>query len=689
MNCRLLVMVLRVAFLPARPGWSLSLKFRLARSPHFWCNTPMIKVLSILLVWIATYQISAAESRRPSLDSLIVRLEKTINSGVVTELEQTVNEWRGKNHVLPRSRDGQSMLMAFHFALRRYRPYSGKPAEHLEKVLADWERAYPQSTAWRIWRAEHLVMGTSLDRSAAEIEASLKAADRLLRDCLNVGERTADWYATVMMLTGTGAYHENLSGYERPNWLRNWQPLADQGIKRYGSYHLIYTRVAMHLQALGYQGSLDDWGRHVCGLLPGRGLEPYARLIWSMENTLGDDLFSAGRVDWDPVRRGFQDLLANGWDTSWNRAHFLIFARRAEDHATARRLLAEIGDQPDPKAFGIAAKFLEIQAWAKEESPVLKPLWSAHGREAHSVAWSPDGRRVFAGFHSKKLSALDAADGKVAAYWEMGDHAESVVDIAVSPDGRFLAAVTGYETYSTPGSCHLWNLQTQKPVLSFQTEKGPFHVVAFSPDGSELIAGGGLYAGPSQVWHWRASQGVKLLPWAGNHIHTIYALAWSPDASTVIFNCNSSKITVAEDARAIRLVKQVSTPGLSNASCLQYSPDGTLVAAALRRSWYDKDKANGCVAIFDARTFQPREDVLAPLTGGLLSLDFAPDGKTLAAVGYDGYIYILDTATLAIRAWWNAGEGILMKVRWSPDGTRLATAADKGIVSVWAAPALQ
>jgi WD40 repeat protein len=260
---------------------------------------------------------------------------------------------------------------------------------------------------------------------------------------------------------------------------------------------------------------------------------------------------------------------------------------------------------------------------------------------------------------------------------------QQINDIQISPDGRHLAAVSGYELSAKPGTCCIWDMQTEKIVADFQAAKGPLNALAFSPDGSELIAGGGLFSGPSEVWHWTQTTKAVPLSWAAIHTHSIYALAWSPNARSVLFNCNNAKLTVAEDAREIRYVKQVSTPGLSNAAALAYSPDGTQVAAALRQTYFEKDKANGCIAIFNASDMTPRTDILAPLTGGLSTLDYSPDGKFIATGGYDGFVYVLDASTLAIKAWWNVDHGILYKVRWSPDGKKIATVGSMDIVAVW------
>ncbi len=629
----------------------------------------------------------AAKRPAPSLDVMIDSTVRLISAKNVQELERRAQLWRGPKDVLVKSRDGQATLMALDFASRRFFPSYPKPAAHMMEVLSDWEKAFPQSSVWRLLKAEHLARIPWGDDDHSNDVKSITEAERLLREAEKVDRRTADWYATMISVAATAMMMEKRQesgGYQCPQWLKDWLPLAEYGIKRFGSHSLIYFRIGDNLRTLGYPGDLDAWGLHVCRLLPNRGMEPYARLMWSLEWGYGKRIFLVpGYGEWPMARQGFFDMLANGWNTSFNLNHFLRLARQAEDRSTVLHLLSLIGDKPDPKAFAVTAKFEEIKAWSAHKAPVIQPVWTAKARRPQGLAFSRDGRRLFAGIEGTHLQVYDATSGAGLPPWEMQAEPLQINDIRLSPDGRYLAAVSGGELSAKPGTCRIWDIQSGKVEGSFQAAQGPLHSLAFSPDSQELIAGGGLYSGPSEVWHWTKTTKAEPLPWADSHTHTIQSVAWSPDAKSVLFDCRRGNLTVAEDARKIRFVKQVSTPGISNVAALAYSPDGRQVAAALRLTYYEKDKANGCIAIFNTADMAPRTDVLAPLTGGLFSLDYSPDGRHIVTGGYDGYVYVLDASTLAVKAWWNADHGILYQVRWSPDGRQVATAGSSGVIAVW------
>ena len=60
--------------------------------------------------------------------------------------------------------------------------------------------------------------------------------------------------------------------------------------------------------------------------------------------------------------------------------------------------------------------------------------------------------------------------------------------------------------------------------------------------------------------------------------------------------------------------------------------------------------------------------------GGAWSIDFSPDGKTLATGDAAGSVKLWDFATGQMRGQLRVGVGVVMSLRFSPDGQTLATA---------------
>jgi RNA polymerase sigma factor (sigma-70 family) len=130
-------------------------------------------------------------------------------------------------------------------------------------------------------------------------------------------------------------------------------------------------------------------------------------------------------------------------------------------------------------------RYGEIKVWDAEGRELKHSL--THDSDIDSVAFSPDGKRVFGG---------GSLDGKVIV-WKLGDGTvdreikvgAGVRAVAISPDGKTLAA--GCWKSDEQGEVSLWDLETGlvKHRMSDQ-DHGLFYSVAFSPDGKKVAACG-------------------------------------------------------------------------------------------------------------------------------------------------------------------------------------------------------
>ena len=102
-----------------------------------------------------------------------------------------------------------------------------------------------------------------------------------------------------------------------------------------------------------------------------------------------------------------------------------------------------------------------------------------------------------------------------------------------------------------------------------------------------------------------------------------------------------------------------------------WSPDGNLVVSGDREQ----------VIAWDPHTGKERWRLPAP--PAVSALAFSPDGKTLAAVGWDGAIRLSEAATGKLLRSMRGREDRLLAVAWSPDGKLLACGGDSGNVPIW------
>lgn len=69
--------------------------------------------------------------------------------------------------------------------------------------------------------------------------------------------------------------------------------------------------------------------------------------------------------------------------------------------------------------------------------------------------------------------------------------------------------------------------------------------------------------------------------------------------------------------------------------------------------------------------------------GRILSVMFAPDGKTLAAASGDPTVKLWDMATGQVRVVLEVHTSPVNAVAFAPDGKTLASGRDDGMVKLW------
>jgi DNA-binding beta-propeller fold protein YncE len=302
----------------------------------------------------------------------------------------------------------------------------------------------------------------------------------------------------------------------------------------------------------------------------------------------------------------------------------------------------------------IAATALAATALAFGEHAITL---SGHGRDAHAVACSADGKLIASGGEDEKTIVWDVAAGgtQVGSAGAGG----AVQAVAISPQGNRIAAGERYHKVKLLDG-------TGKELKILEGHEAAILGVGFSADGKVLFT----FSLDGGLRQWDANTGAPQGVLPGQR-DSYTSAAFSPDGKWFLGGTSGGNLylfnlTTKKPERKMQAGSQV--------RAVAVSPDGGLIAISL---------GNESVRLLNRADGQEKAKIEKVDANGLA---FAKDGKHLAAAGHDNNVKVIDVATAQVVSTMKGHDRTVRSVCYLPDG-RVASASFDKTIRIW--PAVQ
>lgn len=349
-----------------------------------------------------------------------------------------------------------------------------------------------------------------------------------------------------------------------------------------------------------------------------------------------------------------------------------------------------------------------LQIWDPAQGVALKnyPVLKA---PAYDCSPSPDGTKAVVSGQTKNAKVIDLTTGETLI--ELGPHESVSAAAEWSPRGDVIALSSYRRIEGKMGVAAevcVYNAADGARLNVLPTDDHPISCLAFSPDGSRLLAG--TWKFQVFVWdttNWNVAHQLPI-PDHGAY-RAVDSVTWSPDGKLFAAGTRDGRVTIWERAtgemqanfgglgdgvRALEFSRDASeiaaigddkllrtygkemwaSPGAAGAKpepratltghgmmgwCLAYLPTGGILSGSI----------DGTIRKWDTREELIRD--MYPMPNGVGAAQWSPDGRTFYTSTFQGEVLAIDVATGKLAGHWDHPDTGANNAVLSPDGSRI------------------
>ncbi|GET37768.1 WD-40 repeat-containing protein [Microseira wollei NIES-4236] len=259
-----------------------------------------------------------------------------------------------------------------------------------------------------------------------------------------------------------------------------------------------------------------------------------------------------------------------------------------------------------------------------------------HSDSVLSVAVSPDGRMIASGSRDRTIKLWNLTTGELLT--TLTGHSSSVLAVDFSPDRQTLASVSNMEFQD--GNIKLWDVRTSRlrQTLGSSLVALRTSCVAFSPDGQTLATG--HFDAAIRLWHLNS----------GKQLRTLRGHGWDVNS-----------VTFSRDGRFLV------SGGIDGAIMIWNWRNGERIRTLNRPS----DFFDSMVSWFDRSV------------GSIRSVAISPDGHTIASGGSEQPIKLWNTNTGKEMRIFTEHTDSVNAIVFSPNGKIIASGGEDNTIWIW------
>ncbi|MEH2113429.1 serine/threonine-protein kinase [Nostoc sp.] len=282
----------------------------------------------------------------------------------------------------------------------------------------------------------------------------------------------------------------------------------------------------------------------------------------------------------------------------------------------------------------------------------------AHENSVLSVAISPDGKTIASSGDNSTIKLWNLATGKQIS--SLNGHFQQVNVVVISPDGKILVSASDDNTIK------IWNLTTRKQIRTLMGHSDSVHALAISADSETLVTG----SDDNTIKIWDLATGEQIRTLAG-HTFWVRSIAISPDSVILASGSFDKTIKIWNLTKGYPI--RTLEGNFQTITTVAISPDGKTLASGSR---------DRTIKLWDLHTGREIR-TLAGHSNTITSVAFSANGKILASGSRDRTIKLWNPATGEEILTLTGHTNTVTSVTFSPDDKTLVSGSEDNTIKIW------